>query len=75
MGDLTSLAANRNCMAHTRRHERLRERVRAHMATVTWYTVSTSSSEDRNWSLVTPPPGGEGRIFSRNTRDPEMMMG
>ena len=50
MGDLTSLAANRNCMAQTRRHERLRERVRAHMATVTWYTASTSSSEERNWS-------------------------
>ena len=34
--DLTSLAAKRNCMAQTSRHERLRERVRAHMATVTW---------------------------------------
>ena len=57
-------------MAQTRRHDRLRERVRAHMATVTWYTASTSSSEERNWSWTTPPTGGEGRIFNRNTRDP-----
>ena len=33
--DLTSLAANRNCMAQTRRQERFSDRVKAIMATVT----------------------------------------
>ena len=63
-------------MAQTRRQERLRERVRPHMATVTWCTVP-SSPTDRNCSPppatppATPPaPGGAGRIFSRNTREP-----
>lgn len=73
MVDLTSFAANRNWMAQTRRQERLRDRVRAHMATVTWYTVS-SSSRFRNLSLDLtksfPTTGGEGRIFNKKTSDP-----
>ena len=60
-------------MAQTSRHERLSERVREHMATVTWYTVPTSSS-DRNWSrdptTLVSGGGGEGRIFNKNTREP-----
>ena len=71
--DLTSLAANRNWMAQTSRQERLSERVREHMATVTWYTVPTSSS-DRNWSRdpggLVSDTGGDGRIFNKKTREP-----
>ena len=60
-------------MAQTSRHERLSERVREHMATVTWYTVPTSNS-DRNWSrdpaTLVSGRGGDGRIFNKNTREP-----
>ena len=45
------MAAKRNWMVQTRRQERLSEREREHMATVTWYTVS-HSTRDRNLSLI-----------------------
>ena len=47
----------------------LRERVRAHMATVTWYTVSHSTRE-RNLSSGVLLTGGDGKIFNKNTREP-----
>ena len=60
-------------MAQTSRQERLSESVREHMATVTWYTVPTSSS-DRNWSRdpggLVSGSGGDGRIFNKKTREP-----
>ena len=74
--DLTSLAAKRNCMAQTRRQERLRERVRAHMATVTWYTVTDSSAvrkftpdslSDCGFLPISDP---SGMILSKKTKEP-----
>ena len=74
--DLTSLAAKRNCMAQTRRQERLRERVRAHMATVTWYTVTVSSAVrkftpdslcDCGFLPISDP---SGMILSKKTKEP-----
>ena len=59
-------------MVQTRRQERLRERVRAHMATVTWYTVS-HSTRDRNLSSGVLLTGGDGKIFNKNTREPAIL--
>ena len=43
--DLTSLAANKNCMAQTRRQERFSDRVKAIMATVTFKLYYNSDHE------------------------------
>ena len=68
--DLTSLAAKRNCMAQTNRQDRLRDRVRAHMATVTWYTVLDSAFVRKLSFGVLCGKGLPGIIFNRNTREP-----
>jgi len=68
--DLTSLAAKRNCMAQTNRQDRLRDRVRAHMATVTWYTVLDSAFVRKLSFGVLCGKGLPGIIFNKNTREP-----
>ena len=64
------MAAKRNCMAHTNRQDKLRDRVRAHMATVTWYTVLDSASVRKLFIGVLCGSGLPGIIFSKNTSDP-----
>jgi len=68
--DLTSLAAKRNCMAHTNKQDRFSDKVRAHMATVTWYTVLDSSLVRKLSMGLLAGKGLPGMIFSKNTRDP-----
>lgn len=42
-GECTSLTANKNCIAHTRRQHRFSDNVNAHSANVTSYTTANSS--------------------------------
>lgn len=65
MGDLTSLTANRNCIAHTSKQHKFKERDRAHSANVTSYTIMKSSGELR----VRASSRALGDILSRNIKD------
>lgn len=66
-GALTSLTANKNCIAQTSKQQRFNDNDSAHKANVTSYTMAKSSGD------VGPGGGGGSRppgdIFKRNIKE------